>query len=261
LLRAELKTAANGSYPFIDPFSSRAEAENFLRTAKILSAKGISVGVTGPQRLTLSDGKIQHDAVYKNIDEHKKGVTELNTGREFDFKDSWKYEIAAYEIDKLLGTNLVPPTVERNYRGRAGSLQYWVENCMLEGDGLKKKNEPPDKNSWDFAAIVMRAFDQLLYNIDRNMGNTLITPEWRCVLIDHSRCFKSLDQLKEPKVLVTFSRRQMNAFARLNFENLQEHCGKYLDEMEIRTTLKRRDLILALYQRLLKEKGDKVIFP
>jgi len=31
--------------------------------------------------------------------------------------------------------------------------------------------------------------------------------------------------------------------------------------MEIRATLKRRDLILTLYQRLLKEKSDKGIFP
>jgi hypothetical protein len=245
----------------IDPFQSRDQVEDFLRTAKIVSARGISRGVTGPQRLTLYDGTIQHDAVYKNIDEHKLGITELEKGREVDFKDSWKYEIAAYEIDKLLGSNLVPPTVERVYRNSRGSLQYWIENCMMEGDRQKKKLEWPDKPTRDFQLMLMAAFDQLVYNIDRNLGNTLITPEWKCVLIDHSRCFKSLDYLRAPKELVTFSRRQMNAFAQLNLADLKAHCGKYLDYTEISTTLKRRDLILARYQRLLKEKGEKAVFP
>ena len=75
---------------------------------------------------------------------------------------------------------------------------------MLESDRLKKKIQPPDKVDWNFQTVLIRAFDPLVYNINRNRGNTLITPECKCVLIDHSRCFKSLERLKEPKEPGTF---------------------------------------------------------
>jgi hypothetical protein len=33
----------------------------------------------------------------------------------------------------------------------------------------------------------MRAFDQLIYNTDRNLGNLLIDGDWRIWMIDHTR--------------------------------------------------------------------------
>ena len=46
----------------------------------------------------------------------------------FNLKDHYKNEIAAYELDKLLGLGMVPPTVERKIgrewgRCRCGSTE------------------------------------------------------------------------------------------------------------------------------------------
>jgi hypothetical protein len=242
-------------------FASNEQIEEFLLTAKIVKAKGISIGVAGPLKLTLDDGKIQHYAVYKSINERKTGVTQLASSAEIDFKDSWMFEVAAYELDKMLGLNMVPVTVARSYNGEKGSVQYWVDNCMMESDRLKKKLDPPDSLAWNRQMYKVRIFDNLVYNIDRNLGNLLITPDWKCYMIDHSRTFKCVDQLKSPKDMTQFSTSFMETLEKLDEESVKSKCGKYLTEYEIRMTLKRRDRILRLYKQMVAEKGAAVVYP
>lgn len=246
----------------LTPFGSRDEVETFLRTAKIVGSRGTSRGITNPDRLTLDDGRVRHDAIFKSIDERKLGVTKLERSSEFDFKDSWKFEVAAYEIDKLLGLNMVPVTVEREYRGSRGSLQYWVDGCMLEKERLDKKLMPPNPVRWTWQIHKIRVFDKLIYNIDRNLGNILVTPDWRCVMIDHSRSFKSIGELNPAGGdLQFFSRSMMGALETLDETGLQKKCGEYMTLPEIQTTLQRKDLILQLYQKLVKEKGNSIVYP
>ena len=244
------------------PFQSKDEIEVFLRTAKIVKDKELGKGVTIPHKLTLDNGKIQSFAVWKTIDERHFGITQLAGGPEVDFKDSWKFEVAAYEIDKLLGLNMVPVTVERSYKGNNGSLQIWVPNCMSEGDRVKKQMHPPDELVWRQATAKMRVFDELIYNSDRNQGNLLIDPTWNLYLIDHSRTFKNLDQLKPPTDnLIYFSKSLMDALKKLDKNQLKEHCGKWLMSTEIDTLMKRRDLLVDLYQKMVTQDGDSITFP
>jgi hypothetical protein len=211
--------------------------------------------------MTLSDGKLQHYGVFKSIDERKMGITKIGSTAEYDFKDSWMFEIAAYEVDKLLEMNVVPPTVERTYDGKKGSLQWWVPDAMTEGDRMKKKLVPPNALSWSRQIVVMRIFDCLVYNIDRNLGNILITTDWRVWLIDHSRTFKSIDMLKGEKGLTNFSRSLMERLRLLDEQKLNDCCGLYLRAPEIRTMLKRRDLIIQHYEKMVQEKGAGILFP
>ena len=118
-------------------------AETFLRTAEYVSKKGIKIGITNPDQYTLTDGTRTLRAAWKTIDEFKRGITSLQGGGVIvDFADSYKHEIAAYELDKLIGLHLVPPTVERTFGGRKGSLQLWVEGAMTEAERKKKKITP-----------------------------------------------------------------------------------------------------------------------
>ena len=39
-----------------------------------------------------------------------------NRGTEFNFRDSWRYNVAAYRLDRLLELGMIPPSVERNYQ-------------------------------------------------------------------------------------------------------------------------------------------------
>ena len=50
---------------------------------------------------------------------------------------------------------------------------------------------------------VVRLFDQLIFNTDRNLGNLLIDKSWRLWMIDHTRAFKTFTEPKSPKNLST----------------------------------------------------------
>jgi len=260
VLTGTATTSDQESNSLIHPFSSRAEVEDFLRSAKIVKDRGTPEGITLPRRLTLDNGEVQNDAVFKTIDMRKRGITRLETAVEFDFKDSWKFEIAAYEIDKLLSLNMIPVTVERRYKEKNGSLQYWVAG-FSEIERNKKGLKPPNAVKWMWQSHKLRIFDKLVYNIDRNLTNVLITDDWQCVLIDHSRCFKSIGDVKDIKDLEYFSRSLMKSLEKLEFEQVKKACGEWLTDPEIRTTLKRRDVLVEHYGKLVKEKGHGISFP
>lgn len=259
IVYAETVVPASGLYSL--PFQTKEEIEDFLRSAKVVKDKMLGEGVTNPHKLTLDNGKIQSYAVWKTIDDRRFGITQLSGGPEVDFKDSWKFEVAAYELDKMLGLNMVPVTVERSYHGSKGSLQIWVPNCMTEDDRLKKKLSPPDPLAWRQETSKVRLFDALIYNSDRNQGNLLIAPDWTLYMIDHSRTFKNLDSLHSSADLNYFSRSLVDGLRKLDKNNVTEHCGKYLMSSEIETLLKRRDLLVDLYDKLTNERGKSITYP
>jgi hypothetical protein len=245
--------------PCLGKFSSYDEAEEFLRTAKITKSKGVPVGVTLPQKMTLEKDGREETAVFKTIDERKPGVTRLEAGPEVDFKDSWKFEVAAYELNRMLKMDMIPPAVVRTHGTQKGSLQLWIDGCMTELERTKKKMQAPGPMGWRQQMFKVRVFDNLIYNIDRNLGNLLITPEWQLIMIDHTRCFKSLGELVHPKDLTFFSMSLMESLKGLNRKDCEERCGKYLTGLEISAMLERRDKILALFQKAADTPG--AIYP
>ena len=231
-----------------------AEIEDFLTRAKIVAMKDIGEGVTLPKKATLELDGVRHFAVFKTIDETAK-VKQLDRGIELEFQDSWKTEVAAYEMDKLLGLGMIPATVERVYDGKHGSMQFWVESKMSEAERVKRKLQPPLAFEWDEQIARLRLFDNLIYNTDRHMNNLLITEDWKIRLIDHSRTFRPFDQVKDPKVLTRFSRSLLEKMEQLNEPTLTEHLGKYLTPYQIQGLLKRRDAIMAISKKMVAEKG------
>ena len=91
-----------------------AEKEIFLQTAEILSLEEIGIGFTGTQRATLNDGSFTHDAHIQSVDVFRRGITQLLDRVEINFRDSYKFNIAGYRLDRLLDLNVVPVSVERN---------------------------------------------------------------------------------------------------------------------------------------------------
>lgn len=231
-----------------------SNAEQFLTRAKILGLKDIGEGVTLPKKASLELDGVKQFGVFKTIDDYAK-VKQLDRGIELEFQDSWKTEIAAYELDKLLGLGMVPATVERTYGGQHGSLQYWLETKMSEAERVQKKLQPPSRFDWDEQVARIRLFDNLIFNTDRHLNNLLITEDWKIRLIDHSRTFRPFEQLRDPKQLTRFSRSLLAKIEELNEPLLKEHVGKYLSPYQIQGLLKRRDLILALSRKLIAEKG------
>ncbi len=241
--------------------ASREEIEQFLRTARVTGGEVLKTGVTRPRKLTLSDGKIVRSGIFKTIDEHKPGMTRLSGGDEVDFKDSWKYEVAAYELNKLLSLDLVPVTVERQYENEVGSLQIWIENAMTEADRVKKNLIPPDPEGWNQAMFKVRVFDNLIFNFDRNLGNLLVGPDWKLYMIDHTRSFKKFNELRSPGGMTRMSVSLIEALKALDKATVKARCGRYLTGPEINAVFGRRDKIVEVYARLVAEKGDSATYP
>src|SRR6478736_474663 len=94
-----------------------AALEDFLRTAPVTAVKDIGKGVTMSRKLTMQQNGVTESGVFKIIDDKPLvGVQRLADGSiDAEFQDSWKTEVAAYELDKMIGLGMVPATVERRY--------------------------------------------------------------------------------------------------------------------------------------------------
>jgi len=237
------------------------EAETFLRTAKVVRKKGLGRGITLAEQYTLSDGSRTHRAVWKTIDEFKRGVTSFEGGGVIvDFADSWKHEVAAYELDKLVGLGLVPPTVERKFGRTVGSLQIWVEGTMTEGNRKQQKIEPPDTRAWNAQVHKVRLLHQLTFNTDsRNVHNLLVDRDFRIYAIDSSRAFATYGDLRAEEELTRFSRSVLEALKTLDRPTLDAKLGRWLTGPQLDSILKRRDRIVTLAAKRVREQGEVAV--
>ena len=228
----------------------RAEAEACLRKCEIDRIEEVPIGVTKPKRVFFKEGSAVRSAAWKP----------LLPGRYSGYWESYKSEIAAYELDKLLGMDMVPPTVER--RGpdaETGAMMLWVEN--VHGWDPKKPPEVQDRFAWDRQVIRMKMFDQLIANIDRNQGNLIYDGDFHLFLIDHSRAFtseKNISKLPAPGRIDGVIWDKMEA---LTFDGLKSGLGEWmLGDGEIRALLERRDRMKKDIDKLVKDKGARFVF-
>lgn len=229
---------------------SDEEIEEFLRTAEVVRTKPTPRGITGSLQATLSNGRMTHDAHIQSVDESKREF-QTAKGTEFNFRDSWTFNVAAYKLDRLIGLNMVPVSVPRRYRSRPAAFTWWLDDVLMdEGDRLKKKVTPPDPVSWNQQNQLIRLFDQLIYNVDRNMGNIVITKDWRVWAIDHTRAFRTHDSLKTPGTVTRCDRQVFERLKMLDRESVKKAVGSHLDDWQIRAVLARRDAIVARLEKL-----------
>ncbi len=248
-----------------DDLAQREKWEDFLTTAEVVGSKQLTgpEAVTSPWVLTLKKGDVTHRGLWKNAQ-----------GRQGGFWEGWNYEIAAYRLDKHLGLGMVPPTVERRFREEKGSCQLWVDDCMSLRDREEKKIKmPPIKVfPWNRATYLQRLWDNLIANEDRHTNQILITPDWRMILIDHSRSFRTSSKFTKsliytarhregPKLMSELPRAIVDKVTALDFAAIRSVVGDYLSDEEINAVLARRDLILTEIAKLIKVNGeDKVLY-
>src|SRR3954468_25025579 len=241
------------------PALAAEEMAAFLRTARVIRAKEIGKGVTVPWRLTLTDGHVTHDAAFQSVDEHKNTMEVADGHKEFNFIDSWRYNVAAFRLAGLLGIgDMIPVTVERKWQGKSGALTWWVDKLMDEDDRYKKKIEAPNSEAWNQQMFRVRVFTQLVEDTDRNLGNVLITPEWKVMMIDFTRAFRLWPRIKETEI-VRCDRKLLAALQDLRLENVTNATEKYLTPPEARAVMSRRDLIVAHVRKLVAEKGEAAV--
>jgi hypothetical protein len=241
---------------------TRDQMAHFLLTAKVIAHKGTDRGITHPARLTLSDGTLTHDAVFSRVNEHKP-IMQFPGGRtELDFVDSYKYTLAANEIAELLGIeDMVPVTVEREWDHDMGALSWFLDVMMEEGDRLKKQITPPDAESWAKQQYTMRVFTQLVDDTDRNVGNILIDKDWKIYMIDFTRAFRRPHELRAPQLLQRCDKNLLAHLRDLKVEDVKARISKWVPPREIESMMFRRDALVALYDKLIAERGEaRVLF-
>ena len=243
-----------------EKLAERAKWEEFLKTAKVVSfyQQKSREAVTEPWTLTLEKDGIKKNALWKDAE-----------GGRGKFLENWRWEIAAYRLDKYLGLNMVSPTVEREFQGKRGSCQlyaeYWIKATVKNE---KKIKVPPIKiDSYNKATYLRWAFDNLIANQDRHAGNIFITKDWRIILPDHSRSFRTSRTFtrrliytekhkEEPKIMKQLPRAFVEKLKSLNFEIISDKVGEYLTEKEINAVIFRRDLMLKAIDKLIKKLGE-----
>ena len=249
--------AAPASAPCL-PLEGQAAAE-FLTTADVVAMKPLPFGVTKPFKVTLDDGERTAHAVWKTIDTVNPRHRPHSTDRtEVYFRDSYHHEVAAYELDKLLGLGLVPPTIERRIDGQLGSLQLWIEDAVTEAKRMKLELEPPDSRRWSERCYAVRLFHQLTGDTDAsNVSNILVDPDFRVYVIDSSRAFHLRTTLHRPEGLRRFPRPVLERLLELSPEVVEEKLGPWLTPGQREALLARRDRLVELAERLIAAQGEQ----
>jgi len=239
--------------------------EEYLKTAEITGDEQMRSreAVTNPYVIQLEKDGVQRQALWKNPE-----------GRMRGYLEGWQWEIAAYRLSKYLGLNMVPPTVERRFKGDRGSCQLWIDAWISLKDKYDKKIDVPSIKVfyWNRALYLQRAFDNLIANEDRHQNQFLITKDWRMILIDHSRSFRTSNRFTKnliydekykegARLMKQLPRDFVDKLKSLNQEITKDIVGEYLTEEEIEAVLMRRDLIIDWINNRIEKLGeDKVLY-
>lgn len=258
-LAALILAAAPLSAQFTDEeVARRPELEKILVEARVIAGEQLpkSEGVTLPYKLKISHDGVEYTALWKNP-----------SGRMGGFWEGWEYEIAAYLLDKHMGLNMVPATVEREYEGKRGSIQIWADYWISGREKQEKKIAvpPANLNHWNRMTYLQRAFDNLIGNEDRHLGNILVTKDWRVLLIDHSRSFRTGKRYTkkleygDDKPMKSLPRGFVEALRALDAETLGSVVGGYLKQQEMEAVLARRALMLEAIDREIAARGEAAV--
>jgi hypothetical protein len=222
-------------------------AEAFLKSAEIARIDEVPIGVTRPKRAFFIETKPVRSVAWKP----------LTPGMRSGYYESYKSEVAAYELDKLLELHMVPPVVERTHQGVTGAAIWWIEPVKgWKADSPAKGPEP----SWTKQISRMKLFDQLIANIDRNQGNLLYDDDWHLMLIDHSRAFtsrRSLDGMAKPTLIDREVWRRIDS---LTADTLRQALGPWVGVKELEALLVRRDRMRSEIARMVRSRGEASVF-
>lgn len=248
------------------PFRSDAEVLEFLSTAEVVSRKPTGEGKTGAEKMLLARGEVRAHAVYHAIDDRRGGprqMIKLQDGtRVMFFRDSYKSQVAAYELGRLLGLSNIPPAVQREIEGVPGSLALWIEGGTNLKRWWEEHSGEPENPRFRRQLYDMRVFDNLVNNTDRNQENIFWTPDdWNVWLIDHTRTFAQDTKLFAPDLIKRCSRQLFQSIKTLDEKDVKSRLRDYLTIHEIKALFKRRDLLVKEIDQRIREHGEeRVLF-
>ncbi len=255
-LLAQAPSAAAAPAVAATPALSVEQIEAFLQNATIVNSRKIGKGVTGSRVATLTDGRVTHDAHIQDVN--------VQRMEDHNFKDHYRYNIAAYRLARLLGLANVPVSVERRVDDIPSAVTWWVDGVLMDEEKRLAREKDKTAPAWPRVRTlgylqVMRVFDELIANADRNTGNQLWTNDGTLWLIDHTRAFRLQRALKKPQRLERCDRSMWQALQALTIESVTAAVDRTLTKDEIRGVIARRDLIVKHFVKMIETTGEAAI--
>jgi hypothetical protein len=236
------------------------EQEALLLQGEVIASKKIGKGVTNPFRLTLRHGGVVHDAAYQNVDARKDEIRFRSGRTELQFRDFYGYNIAAYKLARLLGyDDLVPASVERQWKGRRGAFTWWVDKKWDEDERVKLGVQPPDVPRWERQLYLARAFTQLVDDTDRNLGNQLVTADFHLWMIDFTRAFRHTMELKSPSILRRIDRRFYERLKTVSDEEIKAALTPWVEMPAVQALLARRKAMVEHFAGLADQRSEQSV--
>jgi hypothetical protein len=151
-----------------EPEASGTAFERAARAGKTTSHNALGGGVTESEVVSYTgDGQ----GVWKAL--KQTGVAEDHNGHA---------EVEAYDLSRLLGMDIVPPTVYSTLNGVPGTSQQFIPGLQI-GRELEKEPTWRELDQDQFEDVLV--LDVLIANDDRNRGNWGLDASGRLWAVDH----------------------------------------------------------------------------
>jgi hypothetical protein len=225
------------------------EYEDFLKNAAVVRTEDIPVGVTKPVRCYFAPGGLLESFAFKSV----------KPGYQTGYWESYRSEMAAYELDKLLDLQMIPPTVEKRVKSELGAAVMWVSPVR----SFKQMGGPPTPpaeylDSWNRQIAKAKMFDNLINNRDPNLGNWLVDPAWNLIVIDHTRAFAPGKDMVHK--MNRIDKGLWERMLKLDAASLKPALDPHLDGGQIKDILQRRDRMKKEIDKMVAERGEANVF-
>jgi hypothetical protein len=242
------------------PFQDHAAILEALRSGSVVSRHEIGRGVAGAEKVVLEHEGARFHAAFRTVNALVESEPTGGARRPMSYRDAAIFEVAAYELSELLGIGWVPPAVARRIDGTDGTVQIWMEQTAPEVALLDQGSlDPPDPGRWNRQKEIMRVFDSLIANNDRNQGNLLIDAQWNIWLIDHTRAFNRSSKLVDRDSITRCERGLWLSLQALDEPTIRGRVEPYLKRREIRALLLRHGKLVHHLEKLIEKRGENAV--
>jgi hypothetical protein len=222
----------------------------------VIERRELGEGRTRPLELLLERDGVRAHAVFRHVDFERRNLRLDDDRFHLELSDSYKNDLAAYALSRLLRFDRVPPVVERAVDGRSGSVQLWIEGAMTEKKRRRKGLRPPDAVDFDRQQQMLALFDALICNIDRNLGNILIDRSWNIWYIDQTRTFARFQEPQSVSAGVGIDREVWGRMVSVSDEEIRAAVSPWLSRWRARELVERRRVLVEHLGSEIARQGD-----